>query len=488
MNDDINNNNPNPYSNEEQINELQEQLVVPEPQAPEEPVAASPEPVAPTAPAPTAPVYRETVKEKKKVGFGKKAAAVILGVTLGAGALGFGAGAGYKLINPPAEENITVLNDTNGNYHNMSAAELERLLLDFIANQEQGDKSMLTGLLAQTGLNSVAGIVNQVSNSVVSITTTVQQYGMFNQVREGTAAGSGIIFKEDESKVYIVTNYHVIQDATAINISLDDETVVPAKLVGGYEENDIAIITAAKSDMISAGIADYSIAKLADSDTIQVGDAAIAIGNALGEGKSATMGIISAIDINRTIQSDSGMPLSLSLIQTDAAINLGNSGGALVNANGEVIGINTAKLSSYGVEGMGYAIPSNDVSEMIERILDDESNGVIANGETPPEVSSEPQPYIGISMATITEEIRRTYGLPATGVYVNQVVPGSPAERAGIVLEDIITALDGERIETREQLAELVQEKKVGDTIVLSITRLAGDIEISVIVGDRNAN
>ncbi len=301
----------------------------------------------------------------------------------------------------------------------------------------------------------VSDVYKAVSQSVVSINVKSTAVTMFNRLVESQQAGSGIIFKQDGDKIYIMTNYHVINGAKEATISLDDTVQVSANYVGGNESNDIAVISVNKSDIEKAGIKNYAVAEFDDSDKIEIGNFVIAIGNAMGEGKSATFGIISAV--NKEINIENQL---LSVIQTDAAINPGNSGGALVNTDGKVIGINTAKFSSMGIEGMGYAIPSNIVNQIVDEIM----------GQKRVEA-----PYLGVEARTITEQIKEVYNFPQLGVYVNSVVPGSSAEEGGLNQGDIITAINGKPIITSEELINVINSSKVGDTLKITVLRNARD-------------
>jgi len=291
------------------------------------------------------------------------------------------------------------------------------------------------------------------SVSVVSIDVSVSSRSWFGS-RLQNGAGSGIIFSEDAENIYIVTNYHVVDGAVKAVISLDDSGQAAAHYVGGDSIADIAVLNVSKADLRAAGITSYGIAKFGNSDKIEVGDFAIAIGNAAGEGKSATFGIISAV--NKRIAIDSK---ALSVIQTDAAINPGNSGGALVNSAAEVIGVNTAKLSSYGVEGMGYSIPVNQVKTIV--------NGIMENrGKTP----SQPG-YLGISGITVTGELRDYYGFPSVGVYVQTVYTGTGAQSAGLKRGDLITGFNGADIRSFEELIAEIAKTKAGQTVKMTVYR-----------------
>lgn len=327
------------------------------------------------------------------------------------------------------------------------------------------------------GATDVSDIVEQCMPSIVAVNTQVvtTQY-FFGQMysQEGSGAGSGFLISESNGTLYILTNYHVIQDSTSISVTFNDGSSADA-LVKGYDESaDIAVITVdyeALSDETKSNIA---VAVMGDSELLEVGNGAIAIGNALGYGQSVTTGSISAV--NREVQLTDG---SVTLIQTDAAINPGNSGGALLNTRGEVIGVNTVKYSDTDVEGMGFAIPINSALETAQGIIE---------GTIVPK-TDENTAYLGISGGTLDEDAAESYGYPS-GIYVSMVERGSAAARSGLEQGDIITGFNGENLSTMEELQERLMECLPGDQIVLTVQRqnMRGnfsEIEISVILGSR---
>ena len=327
------------------------------------------------------------------------------------------------------------------------------------------------------GATDVSDIVEQCMPSIVAVNTQVvkTQY-FFGQIysQEGSGAGSGFLISESNGTLYILTNYHVIQDSTSISVTFNDGSSADA-LVKGYDESaDIAVITVdyeALSDETKSNIA---VAVMGDSELLEVGNGAIAIGNALGYGQSVTTGSISAV--NREVQLTDG---SVTLIQTDAAINPGNSGGALLNTRGEVIGVNTVKYSDTDVEGMGFAIPINSALETAQGIIE---------GTIVPK-TDENTAYLGISGGTLDEDAAESYGYPS-GIYVSMVERGSSAARSGLEQGDIITGFNGENLSTMEELQERLMECLPGDQIVLTVQRqnMRGnftEIEISVILGSR---
>lgn len=319
-------------------------------------------------------------------------------------------------------------------------------------------------------------VFKALSNAVVNINTKTSVEGsyFYGTFGEAEGAGSGVIIHEDNDKIYIVTNAHVVTGASQCTISIDGVKTAIANPVGKSAENDIAVISVKKSDLVAAGITDYKIASFANSDNLVVAEDVMAIGNAVGEGKSATKGIISAIEKQINIDGR-----KLDVIQTDAAINPGNSGGALVNMNASVIGINTAKYASYygsaeSVEGMGYAIPSNTVKRLVEEI--------ITTGSTSGETSSN-RPYLGIKGGTITQELQVTNNLPA-GFGVSEVNQGTNIARSGLRAGDIITKYNGQRIMSIEELTTSLESSKVGDKVTIEVYRQGKYITFDVVLQD----
>ncbi len=299
--------------------------------------------------------------------------------------------------------------------------------------------------------NEIIGIVKNVSNSVVNISIKAQQTDFFNQIYENTGSGSGIIYKEDNEKIYIITNNHVIDGATSVNISITGTEQIAAKLVGKDATSDVAVISVLKSDLAAANITNIKVAEFADSEQVEVGEYVLAIGNALGQGKTVTQGIISAQ--NKQVNIDGR---KLNVLQTDAAINPGNSGGALVNSTGKIIGMNTAKLSGTTVEGTGYALPSSSVKSIAEELI---TNGTVS------------KPYLGIIGFTMSNDFISMYNLNTTGVFIKGVEENSAAKAAGLKYSDIITSINGTKISTMEELSAIIGKCKVGDTINIDIIR-----------------
>ncbi|MDD2980145.1 MAG: trypsin-like peptidase domain-containing protein [Hespellia sp.] len=311
---------------------------------------------------------------------------------------------------------------------------------------------------SSTVTSDVSEIAANAMPSVVSITNmSVQQVQSFfgqSGTQEVESSGSGIIIGQNDTELLIVTNNHVVADSETLTVSFIDESSVEANIKGTDATLDIAVV-AVPLDSISADTMDkIAVATLGDSTKLQVGEPAIAIGNALGYGQSVTTGIVSATD---RVLTDSGSDTAF--IQTDAAINPGNSGGALLNANGEVIGINSAKLSDTTVEGMGYAIPISDVSDTITGLM---------NQETKHKLSDAEKGYLGIQGVDVTEESSQRYNMP-TGVYVSEAIKGGGAEAAGISKGSIITKLDNTTIDSMATLQEQLCYYAVGETVTLTI-------------------
>ncbi|MDD3570097.1 MAG: trypsin-like peptidase domain-containing protein [Lachnospiraceae bacterium] len=306
---------------------------------------------------------------------------------------------------------------------------------------------------SSSGTMTAVDVIDAVYPSVVNINMqvsgTTNYYG-FSVPYEGSGSGSGVIFDMDEENVYIVTNNHVVESATGISISVTGAESISATVVGTDASSALAVIKALKSDFKAAGIDNIVAAKFGDSDGVKVGQSVLAIGNALGEGKSATGGMISMLNKNIDIGG-----INLQVLQTSAAINPGNSGGALVNYEGEIIGINTAKTSTSVAEAMGYAIPSNKVKEIMESLL--------VNGTTP-------QPYLGIMGSDITDDIADMYKLPV-GVLVRQVLAGGGADMAGVKEGDVIISFAGKSVMNMESLISTLKEQKVGTTVEMGIIR-----------------
>ncbi len=307
-----------------------------------------------------------------------------------------------------------------------------------------------------TVTSDVSDIVENTLPSIVSITNmSVQEvqnfFGGISQ-QESESAGSGIIISQNDSELLVVTNNHVVEGSDTLTVTFNDGNSVEAQIKGTDSARDLAVVAVPLDKISDDTMNAIKVATLGDSDSLKVGEPAIAIGNALGYGQSVTTGIVSAT--RRTIDGFDG-----EYIQTDAAINPGNSGGALLNANGEVIGINSAKINSSAVEGMGFAIPISDASDVIQNLM---------NKETRSKVSDEERGYLGIKGYDVSEEGAQMYNMP-TGVYVKEVMSGGGAEKAGLTKGSIITGFEGSSISSMSSLQEQLQYYKAGEEVTLTV-------------------
>ena len=355
---------------------------------------------------------------------------------------------------------------------------------------------------SNTGSLDVSDITTSAMPSIVAITNkSVQevqdyfsQFGFGGQgqtqTQETESQGSGIIIGKNDSELLMVTNNHVVEGADTLSVCFIDNQVYEAAIKGTDPENDLAVIAVPLDSISDDTMSQIAVASIGDSDSLKVGEQVVAIGNALGYGQSVTTGIVSAV--NRTLSSDSsdtqdseassGDSSSATYIQTDAAINPGNSGGALLNMNGEVIGINSAKLASTEVEGMGYAIPISRVSDIIDNLM---------NQTTRTKVDSDKQGTIGIKGINVTSDVQEKYGLPE-GIYVSEVTSGSAADKAGITSGSVITKFDGKSVTDIESLQDLLQYYEAGETVELTLQVPDGDSykekTVSITLGNKSDN
>lgn len=325
------------------------------------------------------------------------------------------------------------------------------------------------------GSLDVSDIVEAAMPSIVSTTTkSVEEvqsyYGMFGQYgayspsqeQEVQGSGSGIIIGKNDSELLIATNYHVVEGAETLSVGFCDSTACEAKVKGYDSEKDLAVVAVSLDDIDSDTMDAITIATIGNSDDLKVGAQVVAIGNALGYGQSVTTGIVSAK--NRQLNSDdtvgdydSDSNSATNLIQTDAAINPGNSGGALLNMNGEVVGINSAKLASTEVEGIGYAIAISDVTDTLENLMNEETRDKVDN-----------HGVLGITVQSVDSEVSEVYGVPE-GVLVRDVTEGGAADKAGIEAKTIITKFAGKVVTTKEQLVDFLSYYEPGEDVELTI-------------------
>ncbi len=338
----------------------------------------------------------------------------------------------------------------------ISGAYFSRTTQDGRAARNDSDLSELN-LGDATGSDlTVAQIVDKNENAVVEILMSGTQQNMWGQMQLVQGAGSGVIVREDG---YIATNYHVIQGANKVEVTLHNGESYTAHIIGSDPANDIAVIKIDAKGLTTATVG--------DSSTVDVGDLAVAIGNPLGQlGGTATTGIISALD--RTLDVEG---TTLTLMQTDAAINGGNSGGGLFNSKGELIGIVESKASAVGVEGLAFALPINTVSPII--------NDFIENGGNVQAAAS--TPAVGVVISDVSEENAQYYGLESAGVYIAQVT-GENAQKAGFQEEDRIVSFNGKEIADSNEFITLVRKCKVGDTVTIVVSRKGQQIEIKTVL------
>ena len=329
-----------------------------------------------------------------------------------------------------------------------------------------------------TGNMDVSDIAAEVLPSIVSITTkSVQEvqsyygmYGMYGyapqqEEQEVEGSGSGIIVGKNDDELLIATNYHVVEGADTLSVAFVDGNAVEATVKGFDEEKDLAVVSVVLDDIDDDTMDAISVAKVGSSDDLKVGEQVVAIGNALGYGQSVTTGIVSAknrrMDSSNNTVTDGSDDSSdgVNLIQTDAAINPGNSGGALLNMEGEVVGINSAKLASTEVEGMGYAIAISDVTDILENLMNETSRDKLDDSE---------HGVLGISGRSVSSEAVQMYGIPA-GVFVNEVTEGGPAEDAGLQANSVITKFNGKSVSTTDQLIEYLSYYEPGEEVEITV-------------------
>lgn len=348
---------------------------------------------------------------------------------------------------------------------------------DADASDSKSDTGKDTGSTAKGSLD-VSEIVSEALPSIVSITTkSVQEvqnyfgmYGMYGyapqqQEQEVEGSGSGIIVGKNDDELLIATNYHVVEGADTLSVAFTDGNAVEASVKGFDEERDLAVVSVSLDDVEDDTMDAISIANIGSSDDLKVGEQVVAIGNALGYGQSVTTGIVSAK--NRRMDSDNNTVTDgsddssdgVNLIQTDAAINPGNSGGALLNMEGEVVGINSAKLASTEVEGMGYAIAISDVTDILQNLMNETSRDKLDDSE---------HGVLGIKGSSVSSEAVQMYGIPA-GVFVKEVTEGGAADKAGLKANSVITEFNGKAVSSIDQLTEYLSYYEPDEEVELTV-------------------
>jgi serine protease Do len=353
------------------------------------------------------------------------------------------------------------------------------------AVDEDTDKDLSVEEIAELDMPSLVAITN---TSVTELQDFYGSYGFFmggmgngrGQSYESVSKGTGVIIGETDDAILIATNQHVIADANTLSVAFVDETAADAVVLGESADTDLAVISVSKDSLSEDTLNAIRVVSIGSSDALKIGEQVVAIGNALGYGHSVTTGIVSALGREVAVRDTYGYSEYEELIQTDAAINAGNSGGALLNMNGEVIGINSIKASANGVEGMGYAIPTAKALPIIQRLM---------NRETSEKVSEDDMPYIGITGENVDESVSQLYGLPV-GIYLSEVSEDSPADEAGLRKGMIMTAFDGENIKTMADLQKMLEYYAAGETVTVTVQKADenGEIqeqEISLTLGRR---
>ena len=402
-------------------------------------------------------------KEKKSNGVGKFFFTVLLGLSFGlCAALAF-AGANSvikrheaKVAEESQSEEVIEKNDegtekaVEKNVEEVApkAPEEEKVQYDFSLNKVNSGLSVQE--VAKEAMPSIVAITNK------SIQELRSFYSMEIQEYESESAGSGIIVGKNDKELLIVTNAHVVADADTLSVCFIDGEAYEAVVKGTDTDNDLAVIAVDLSNISGSTLDEVKIAKMGDSEKLEIGEQVVAIGNAMGYGQSVTTGIVSAL--NRTIDgSDDGQ----SFIQTDAAINPGNSGGALLNMEGEVVGINSAKLANTKIEGMGYAIPTSAADEIVDGLM---------NLATRTKVDPNEAGYLGIAGFSVTNEVAEAYNIPK-GIYVSETTEGMAAEKAGIKQGDVIIKFDGMGMDSINKLKDRLNYYKAGETVDVVIAR-----------------
>ena len=405
-------------------------------------------------------------KNKKAAKLAKKIGAIALSAVLFGGV----AGGTFQAVNHFAGSTTAAATTTTAQQTTSNSSLLKAAAT---SSSSTSTGTMDVSTIAKNAMPSIVSITNQSVQEVQNYFSMFGYGAQTPQTEETTSCGSGIIIGKNDTELLIVTNNHVVEDADTLSVSFVNNQVCKANIKGTDADNDLAVIAVPLSEIPDDTMSSIAVATMGDSDSVEVGEQVVAIGNALGYGQSVTTGIISAA--NRVIDSDSSSDGSSdgttadtsstdttgkTYLQTDAAINPGNSGGALLNMNGEVIGINSAKLASTEVEGMGYAIPVSRVSDIIENLMNQETRDKLTSNYG----------FLNITGQDVSSEEAEKYNVPE-GVYVSGTTDGGAAANAGIQRGDIITKLGNTNITTISQLKEELQYYKAGETVEVTIQR-----------------
>lgn len=398
------------------------------------------------------PVYNQVPPQPKKTKKKHSMAGRIAGIT--AAALLFGTVSGAAMVG------INVVSDQF--FKESVPAETEPVTIGRAETEAEEPKNETIAQASQAIVTDVSAIVENAMPSVVAINNTMlyQANSWFGptQTYEVPSSGSGIIVGQNDEELLIVTNNHVVADSNNLSVVFIDDQSVEATIKGTDADSDLAVVAVPLSSIPAETLSQISVAKIGDSDSLKVGQGVIAIGNALGYGQSVTVGYVSAL--NREVKTEESS--TRTLLQTDAAINPGNSGGALLNMQGELIGINAAKYSSTEVEGMGYAIPISQATDIINELM---------NRKTRNAVEESKQGYLGIQGKNIDETAAREFGMPR-GVYVYKILDDGAAAQSTLREKDIITKFDGQSIRSMTDLQDLLTYYEGGETVTLTVQSL----------------
>ena len=342
-----------------------------------------------------------------------------------------------------------------------------------VVTDDTEDNSTASANISSAGTKTPAQVAQEAMPSVVTISTmSVEEMRNFlGGVAEYKVqgAGTGVIVGENDTELLIATNNHVVEGASTLSVGFIDNSTASAALKGADPDNDLAVIAVDRSDIAEDTMSQLKIAAVGDSDELELGEQVVAIGNALGYGQSVTVGWVSALNRDITLTDENGVAInSTGLIQTDAAINPGNSGGALLNMDGELVGINEAKTGTtptgISVDNMGFAIPIDKAEDSLKELM---------SLPTRDKVDASHASALGIEGQSVTSDLTQLYGIPG-GVIVASVVENGPADQAGIQKSDIITELDGRSVGNLEQLQNALQYYAAGETVDVVVQRLNG--------------